>query len=385
MSILKNQSRLILIFLMIFLGIDCDDKKEKNPEPEIIISVFPDIGTTETEFVFTVEYLIIDGDTVKDFSSYQVRWDLDNDGIWESDWLDTLSISTSYSTYGKHVIKTELHDLDEIIYTATYRAFVQELLQITENASTSSQMNPDWCPDGTNRIAFEWRPDPGEHRIYIVQYPNGIPEPVTTEPAHFAEWSPDGQHILFERNDGFWIVNLDNMIEIEIIPKEDHPWDFVRWSPDGNWMLFNGKMDTDLSLIAYNFIDYTYISISDQQYDHFCWSPTGDRIAYTHNMDFLNISSFPDWESIKEYPIAHKGTKYDWSPDGEWISLGFFQGEILFLINVNNGRILTLKPDGIDYLWYSGWSSDGSLIAFEGKHENESHLSIWAITFPDDI
>ena len=384
-SILEKYFQLQWIFLIVFLGFACDDKKEKNPEPEIIISVLPDIGTTETVFEFTVENIIIDDDTIKDYSTFQVRWDLDNDGIWETGWLDTFSIFNSYNAQGKQVIRTELLDQNEIIYTATYGVFVREIIQITENTSTSSQMNPDWCPDGSNRIAFEWRPESDEHRIYVIQYPNGTPEPVTSEPAHFSEWSPDGEFILFERNRGQWVVNIVTGTEEELIAQEYHVVSKPRWSPDGSRIVFKGVCNDEESICVYDVNDSSYSSlIADNNYRYFCWSPANDLIAASGgtNLDIYNSYS---GSLLSSFSLLNIGSKIDWSPDGNWISLGFFQGEILYLINVNNGRILTLKPDGIEYPWYAGWSSDGSSIAFEGKHENASQLTIWAITFPDDI
>ncbi len=373
-----------MIFLIIFLGIACDVENNKNPESEIIISVFPDIGTMETEFEFAVEYLIFDGDSIHDLSSYQVRWDLDNDGIFESGWLDTLSISTSFYAHGKHMIKTELQGPNGIIYNTTYRAFVQELIQITENTSTSGQMNPDWCPDGSNRIAFEWRPDLDEHRIYIVQYPNGTYEPVTTVPAHFAEWSPDGQFILFERNRGQWIVNIETGVEEELITQEYHVVSKPRWSPDGSKIVFTGVCDDMESICLFNVNDTSAASlILNSNYHAFCWSPDGNLIA-AGGETILDVYDINSGDIILSFSSLDIGEKIDWSPDGNFISLGFLEG-ILNIINVNSGRILTLKQDGIDYPWYPGWSSDGSLITFEGKRENESHLSIWAITFPVDI
>ncbi len=380
---LKKQFRLILVFPMIFLGISCDDENN-NPEPEIIISVFPDIGTTETEFEFTVEYLITEGDTTKDLSTYHVRWDLDNDDIWDTDWLDTSSISALYNTNGKHIIKTELQDQNGIIYNTTHRAFVQELIQITDNTSTSSQMNSDWCPDGSNRIAFEWRPASGEHRIFIVQYPNETPEPVTTEPAHFAEWSPDGQFLLFERSHGQWIVNLETGAEEELMTQEYHVVSEPRWSPDGSKIVFTGVCDELESICLFDVNDTSAASlILSSNYHTFCWSPDGNLIAAGDETK-LDIYDINSGDKILSFSSLDIGRKIDWSPDGNFISLGFSEG-ILNVININNGRILTIKPDSIDSPWYPGWSSDGLLIAFEGKHESESYLSIWAITFPDDI
>src|SRR5512146_2233112 len=91
-------------------------------------------------------------------------------------------------------------DLD----SARSRVYVQELVQITQNESGTVQGNIDWSRDGTNRIAFSWRPNSTWRRIWSVEVLSGVPEQITSDSDtgvgsynDWPEWSPDGKSIAF--------------------------------------------------------------------------------------------------------------------------------------------------------------------------------------------
>ena len=64
--------------------------------------ISPDFGTVDTTFTFDASYSL---DPLNDTSDLQFRWDLDGDGIWDTQWSHTKVITHQYSTSKEYNIK----------------------------------------------------------------------------------------------------------------------------------------------------------------------------------------------------------------------------------------------------------------------------------------
>ncbi len=95
-----------LIFLM-FCG-SCDLLEKKSP-PWAYFTISPDSGTTFTDFTFTVTYL---HDDITPESELQIRWDLDGDSVWETEFSTERTITRRYKTPGNQVAFCEVRDGD---------------------------------------------------------------------------------------------------------------------------------------------------------------------------------------------------------------------------------------------------------------------------------
>jgi len=375
----------LLVFVLLILSQTCDDNNEVNDESEFEagITCYPDFGTKYTEFKFSIS-ILSDTDTLENTENFQVRWDFDGDGTYDTDWIDSFSITHRFNTPGTYetevTLKDSLGDLNE----SSIHVYIQEMIQITTNESGTFQGNIDWCPDGSNRIAFDWNraEDTGWHTIWSVEYPGGTLTQITTHTSsdafhQFPEWSPDGNKIAI-RTGYLDIFNLstNTMVHKGIIG------DFPRWSPDGQWIIIAHE-----STILYNVSEDTVSTLLSDGTYQICWNPNGSQIAYylrdiTPNI--LRIMDFDSRNDINEFTIPTPGSKIDWSPNGKWIMLGFDTDDHLLILNYETGKIYTGILDGLDSKWYPTWSSDGTLIAFEaelagGDRKNE----IWAVTAPE--
>ncbi len=390
----------IVISALLLLTISCHNNpiqlEDNVTETEIVISVFPDIGTKFTKFQPHI-FVVSNSDTVNVGEALNIRCDYDDDGIPDTDWLDTIPQTSAYAKYGKHRLNIELLTSNGTIDSAFCNIYVQNLIQITQtNTSGHSEGNIDWSRDGTNRITYDRAgEDPGSIRsIWIINYPHGEPEQVTFNPdisqpyAHtFPEWSPDGDRIAYENNN-MEVINLSSG-QVDIL--DEIGGSYIRsWSPNGRWILYWGYHKGVAKTLAYDFVnDTSEVFIND----HYCigWSPNGIKLAICRKGEFENSTlQIIDFESrlvIEEYIIPSHGYKIEWSPDGKWISLGFHElKKHAYLFNYETKQIFTWEPDNLSSCWFPSWSEDGSLLAFEGKDTIEGvWSSIWAIELPEDM
>jgi len=374
----------LLVFVLLILSHTCDENNDVNDESEFEagITCYPDFGTKHTEFKFSIS-ILSDTDTLENTDNFQIRWDFDGDGTYDTDWIDSFSITHRFNTPGTYetevTLKDNLGDLNE----SSVHVYVQEMIQITNNESGSFQGNIDWCPDGSNRIAFDWRPTSGFHQIYVVEYPGGQPVLITTANPnichHFPEWSPDGEKICYHSNK-ICIIELATG-QVQEIPG----YGMTRhWSPDGKWIMMCHEK-TNL----YDVEGDSLVLFSNKIYES-CWSPDGQYLAlyeklfYPEVSDKLEIMDFSSRSIIKEFAVVDIGFKLDWSPNGKWIMLGFDIDDHLLILNYATGKIYTGILDGLDSKWYPTWSSDGNLIAFEAELVGSNRKNeIWAVTAPE--
>ncbi|MBT4946509.1 MAG: hypothetical protein HON27_10115 [Candidatus Marinimicrobia bacterium] len=395
-------NRFAIILGVVIMIISCP-KSPTDPEDiieehsvEIVVTVFPNIGTNATRFQPDV-FVVADSDTVQIGEDYLIRCDYDGDGVADTDWLDSIPMTTNFTTFGKHTLGFEIQDTSGVIDSAYCDVYVQRLVQITPtNTFGYVEGNIDWSRDGTNRVAYDrMGEDKGSFRaIWVIEYPGGVPEQVTFNPDtteyyghQFPEWSPSGDRISFT-DDALGIVDLSTN-DIEII--DENGWGRVQsWSPNSRWLISWSVVDNKTVTVVHDMHDGSFELLLDDLY-MIAWSPDGSKIATAKFGDWENstfqIIDFPSRSVVEEYIIPSHGSKIEWSPNGKWISLGFHgMKRFGYLFNYENKTTYTYKPDGLRSCWFPSWSEDGSLLAFEGRDETDDvWLSIWAIEFPDEL
>ncbi|MBN2415455.1 PD40 domain-containing protein [bacterium] len=397
----------------VFLGLLCccdkgnvngpDDDPLPNPGPDpvpatITISHFPDIVSPETEMTFSISGL---PDSVS-LDSLSVRWDWSSDGAWDTDSLVLDDIDHAYPDHGTYIVSASIRNTQGSELTVLDTVHVVELLTITQNSGGFLWGNVDWAPDGTNRIAFDMS---GQNiNIFIAGYPGGTPEQVTFNPApdtleghQFAQWSPDGKKLLFQAS-GTHLGYITQVRQLDLetrtvttIFEMQSPGINTLWSQDGQSILYAENK----SLKLFSFADSSVTDLtSGVTVWGYCFSPASDRIAYflmNEKNTTLRIMDVQTQTDIKTFDItgAGAGSKLDWSPDGNWICLGFVCDEVtdertLHVLNYHSGNIYSIRLCQLSECWYPTWSSDSSILAFEAK-EGDNPLEIWGITFPQDI
>ena len=92
------------------LGFRLSIKENYSPKANIIIS--PPIGTISTVFTFDATQCY---DAQDNIDSLKVRWDFNNDGIFETQFSPSKTTTYQYSIEGKYTVKLEVIDTDSLI------------------------------------------------------------------------------------------------------------------------------------------------------------------------------------------------------------------------------------------------------------------------------
>ena len=145
-------------------------------------------------------------------------------------------------------------------------------------------------------------------------------------------WSPDGSQLVFERDDGIYVVPTDGSTEAIRLGDGEYP----SWSPDGMHIAYVIDANSyweEYRLMAITSDGSNQINISGNRRDmgdDLAWAPTGDRLAITstvgpHNERFLIVYDLVNGTEVRvEIAEGRLGvTNYvrsiSWSPDGSKI------------------------------------------------------------------
>ncbi len=114
---MKNSLLVIALIALIF-NVSCKKSptSSKNTEPIASFTIDPTSGKTATIFTFDASGSS-DNEDAK--STLQVRWDLNNDGTYDTDFSTTKTTTHSYYTVGTHTIELEVKDSEGLINTTT--------------------------------------------------------------------------------------------------------------------------------------------------------------------------------------------------------------------------------------------------------------------------
>lgn len=356
-------------------------------------TIFPDLGTMGTKFVFNVETLYIKNDTIQKLDRYKFRWDFNDDKKFDTEWLDISMTKHVFSTMGRHLVIVEVKTPGLDIFSDTCIVYVQPLIKITENTTGEDQGSVDWAIDGSNRIAYDSPPDSiydGQscnHVIWTVEYPDGKPKQVSMNCAYFPEWSPDGKYLLFRRNQEIWIVDLITNEERVLLTQPGIIPFIPSWSHNNLKLAFTTL--NSISIYRLNSGGIAMIPTTDT-YNLISWSPDDHLVAVaTRNeeLSVIDIIDIKDEKTAMSYLLGfnYSGGKLDWSLDGKWLSIGFAdKSSTIYIIELDTGRFKQIKIIGLEETWYASWSYDSRLLVFEGKAPGEN-TSIWAIEIPEDF
>jgi Tol biopolymer transport system component len=261
-------------------------------------------------------------------------------------------------------------------------------------------------PGRPGPIAFQRFIDPQDEestQIFSVARPGAKPRKLTSgATAVNADYSPDGQRIVFERRyggmspDAIFTMRSDGSSQAPLpttcTPDACLGDSAPAWSPDGNRLVFErafGPIVKDtaagIDLVTVNadgsseqvILHYRSLEAQGQEPHDAQWSPDGTRIAVMilntkakpHNGSAIYVVDADGSNLHRVTPIRLNAGNPDWSPDGKRIAFNSsFEGQ-------GAVEIHTVRPDGSglrrlrrepknSYSFDPVWSPGGRRLAF---------------------
>jgi len=347
-------------------------KREAGLFGETLI-ISPNIGTENTKFTLTVS-LANEYD-----AEFDARWDFDNDGNFETPWLDSLYVLTELSEI-EDSLTCQIRRSDGFWSQITWVCPVVSLENVTKSLPAQGQENVDISPEG-DRIVFNWRFPTNEHQVYEMDLITGTYIQISTSTGHFPDYSYNGNLIAYDGGDGLHIYDRESSSDTLLFPDTRWRSNWVRWSPKELTFI---TMTVD-GMIIYDYLTHIYETIAANEFSTYCWNSEGNKIAFSnagHNT--IAVYDVASSAYVQYFGAQDVGAKLDWSPNGKFLSLGVLVYPNLLVLDLERENVITINPGDIRQTWYPSWAPDGTSLYFEGIGPEDSYHSIWKIGFPID-
>jgi Tol biopolymer transport system component len=205
-------------------------------------------------------------------------------------------------------------------------------------STTASDTSPAWSPDGQTII---FNRDEAGHRLYVMNADGSNQQPVSTPPEFTAgkiEWSPGGKQVKFEdflgRTFVVQVFNQDGSLNTTAAPVPlgtgsfSDKFEDARWSPDGSKLVgaSNGPGGFGVYLINPDGTGKTLLRAASSAAPHPVWSPDGSKVAYVDaglggNCEIMVVNAVPGSTPTNITNTSNQDeTVPEWSPDGAKIA-----------------------------------------------------------------
>jgi formylglycine-generating enzyme required for sulfatase activity len=188
-----------------------------NTAPEAAFTVTPLSGDTETEFLFDASG---SSDAQDPVSALEVRWDWDNNGVWDTEYSTTKTATRRYGMPGTKTIKLAVMDTEGLTDSTTATVTVapappQQMVLIEAGSFTMGSDEGEGSSD-----------EEPEHQPYISAYYMDIYEVTNEKYANAANWAVKNGLATWN---GFEIVSTGSPERIFV----NVPWVFCRIERSG--------------------------------------------------------------------------------------------------------------------------------------------------------
>lgn len=213
-------AKLLSTFLtfILFVILSCSEDTTIEPviddtqNAEFILNVFPNIGGSNTEFNFILKEK---SDYDFDVFNYQIKFDFDKDGVYETELHNKASLKHIFHSVGKKEIK------GKIKIGAEEYSFTNTVLVVEPQIILEGQSRFIFEPQiyNSSKIVFTWGGDDanGNHALHMMDYDGsnrscifcGV-EGIDIAEMHSGFLSPNGEKVIWNSGGHTYLSNVNS-------------------------------------------------------------------------------------------------------------------------------------------------------------------------------
>jgi dipeptidyl aminopeptidase/acylaminoacyl peptidase len=250
-----------------------------------------------------------------------------------------------------------------------------EFLKLTGTKKlVSSGWKGSWSPEGTQLVFARTQ----RRGLQILDLESGTITDLTSS-GKDPVWSPDGQFIAYVDEQSFnaylseevWLVKSTGGTTRKLVVGG-----FPNWSADGKTLFVQSRKETEILAIDVNDLDAEpKVFFDGPQSWYPTVSPNGKQIAFGRK-GTLVIVDRETGKTILEWPTpGSRGLLPAWSPDGNRIAFGGFEGNPLglWVLDVRTEEAVQVAKG---HYTMPAWSKDGTKLAFDHRWRNTREIWI---------
>jgi WD40 repeat protein len=218
--------------------------------------------------------------------------------------------------------------------------------------------------------------------------------------------SPDGKYVAFAASEGrqqaLAVRQIATAVDRVVVPPGSYWYHSVSFSRDGSYLFFvrraRGEEPGTRTLYQVSVLGGDPRKVLDDVYSAIAQSPDGGRVAFVRGDPERGPNSLMvarvDGSDLRQLASRPWPRTYDtegpaWSPDGRWIAVGGYQGEVgvssaLVVVSAEDGSERQIGPASWGAMSQLAWHPDGSgLLMAAADATTNWFYQLWFVSFPE--